>query len=59
MGNPLFSKARPHNAGCLYSNGSCRCRYAIGANVICEGDEGDSFYIIREGEVKCTKVGPM
>ena len=27
------------------------------ANIICEGDEGSNFYIIREGEVKCTKVG--
>ena len=27
------------------------------ANIICEGDEGNNFYIIREGEVKCTKAG--
>jgi len=26
-------------------------------NIICEGDVGDYFYLIREGEVKCTKVG--
>ena len=26
-------------------------------NIICEGDEGNDFYIIREGEVKCTKAG--
>lgn len=31
--------------------------YPEGANIICEGDEGDNFYIIREGEVKCTKAG--
>ena len=31
--------------------------YPVGANVICEGDEGNAFYIIRDGEVKCTKVG--
>jgi len=31
--------------------------YPEGKNVIVEGDEGNSFYIIREGEVKCTKVG--
>ena len=27
------------------------------ANIICEGDEGNNFYIIRDGEVKCTKAG--
>ena len=27
------------------------------SNIICEGDEGNSFFIIRDGEVKCTKVG--
>jgi len=27
------------------------------ANIICEGDEGNNFYIIRAGEVKCTKAG--
>ena len=31
--------------------------YPAGANIICEGDDGQSFYLIREGEVKCTKVG--
>jgi len=31
--------------------------YEAGANIICEGDEGNNFYLIREGEVKCTKVG--
>jgi len=31
--------------------------YQSGSNVICEGDEGDKFYLIREGEVKCTKAG--
>jgi len=31
--------------------------HAENKNIICEGDEGDKFYIIREGEVKCTKVG--
>ena len=30
--------------------------YAEGAVIITEGDEGDYFYIIREGEVKCTQV---
>ena len=28
-----------------------------GVNIICEGDEGHTFFIIREGEVKCTKAG--
>ena len=27
------------------------------SNIICEGDEGNSFFIIRDGEVKCTKSG--
>merc|ERR1719240_2015037 len=31
--------------------------YPEGRNVIVEGDEGDKFYIIRDGEVKCTKGG--
>ena len=31
--------------------------FQAGVNIICEGDEGHTFYIIREGEVKCTKVG--
>lgn len=31
--------------------------YPIGSNIICEGDNGNTFYIIREGEVKCTKAG--
>jgi len=31
--------------------------YAEGKNIIVEGDEGNSFYIIREGEVKCCKAG--
>merc|ERR1711971_733065 len=30
---------------------------AAGKAVICEGDEGNFFYIIRDGEVKCTKIG--
>ena len=30
--------------------------YAEGKNIIVEGDAGNSFFIIREGEVKCTKV---
>ena len=25
--------------------------------IICEGDEGNTFYIITAGEVKCTKAG--
>jgi len=25
--------------------------------IVCEGDAGDYFYIVRDGEVKCTKVG--
>ena len=29
--------------------------YAEGARIIKEGDEGDYFYIIRDGEVKCTQ----
>jgi cAMP-dependent protein kinase regulator len=29
--------------------------YAAGARIIKEGDEGDYFYIIRDGEVKCTQ----
>lgn len=32
-------------------------QYQEGDKIICEGDEGTSFYIIRDGEVKCTKVG--
>jgi len=39
----------------------CTClkevEYPQDYNIICEGDEGDNFYIIREGVVKCTKVG--
>jgi len=31
--------------------------YAKGKNIITEGDEGNNFYIIRTGEVKCTKGG--
>jgi len=31
--------------------------YPEGKNVIVEGDEGNNFYIIRSGEVKCTKGG--
>jgi cAMP-dependent protein kinase regulator len=31
--------------------------YEAGRNIICEGDAGDNFYLIRSGEVKCTKVG--
>ena len=31
--------------------------YPPEANIICEGDEGNNFYIIRDGEVKCTKAG--
>ena len=31
--------------------------YPAEANIICEGDEGNNFYIIRDGEVKCTKAG--
>ena len=31
--------------------------YPAGANIICEGEEGNNFFIIREGEVQCTKVG--
>jgi len=31
--------------------------YPDGRSIICEGDEGNHFYIIRQGEVKCTKVG--
>ena len=39
-------------AGCLKEQ-----EFAPGVNIICEGDEGHTFYILREGEVKCTKVG--
>jgi len=31
--------------------------YPEGKNIIFEGDQGDKFFIIREGEVKCTKNG--
>jgi len=31
--------------------------YPEGTKIIYEGDEGDKFYIIREGEVKCTVQG--
>lgn len=31
--------------------------YPAGANIICEGDEGNCFFIIRQGSVSCTKVG--
>jgi len=31
--------------------------YPEGKNIIDEGDQGDMFYIIRDGEVKCTKGG--
>jgi len=31
--------------------------YDTGVNIICQGDEGDNFYIIRSGEVKCTQAG--
>ena len=39
-------------AGCLKEQ-----EFGAGVNIICEGDEGHTFYILREGEVKCTKVG--
>ena len=39
-------------AGCLKE-----VEFPTDANIICEGDEGNNFYIIREGEVKCTKAG--
>jgi len=32
-------------------------QYPAGKNIICEGDEGNEFYLIRSGEVKCTKIG--
>ena len=43
----------------LNNLGGClkEAEFASGSNIICEGDEGHTFYIIREGEVKCTKVG--
>jgi cAMP-dependent protein kinase regulator len=31
--------------------------YKEGQHVICEGDEGNNFFLIRQGEVKCTKIG--
>lgn len=31
--------------------------FKTGRAIICEGDEGNTFYIITKGEVKCTKVG--
>mmetsp|Transcript_2408 Transcript_2408/g.4651 ORF Transcript_2408/g.4651 Transcript_2408/m.4651 type:complete len:350 (+) Transcript_2408:42-1091(+) len=30
--------------------------YKTGRTIICEGDDGNTFYIISEGEVKCTKA---
>ena len=39
-------------AGCLKE-----AEYAAGKIIIAEGDEGNSFFIIRDGEVKCTKSG--
>jgi len=31
--------------------------FSEGQNIIMEGDEGNNFYIIRDGEVKATKIG--
>ncbi|KAL3893496.1 MAG: hypothetical protein SGPRY_014192 [Prymnesium sp.] len=39
-------------AGCLKE-----VEYAADKNIIVEGDEGNNFYMIRSGEVKCTKGG--
>ncbi|KAL1510684.1 hypothetical protein AB1Y20_006980 [Prymnesium parvum] len=39
-------------AGCLKE-----VEYPADKNIIVEGDEGNNFYIIRTGEVKCTKGG--
>jgi len=39
-------------AGCLKE-----VEYVEGKNIIVEGDEGNNFYSIRSGEVKCTKGG--
>jgi len=39
-------------SGCLQE-----IEYGEGKTVIGEGDEGNKFYIIRSGEVKCTKIG--
>jgi len=53
---PLLSKldttALTTVAACLKET-----EHAAGKNIIVEGDEGNSFYIILDGEVKCTKVG--
>jgi len=32
-------------------------QYAADADIIHEGDEGNDFFIVRDGEVKCTKAG--
>ena len=34
-----------------------QAEYVEGNNIIVEGDEGNNFYIIRDGEVKATKTG--
>ena len=53
---PLLQSQSDSN---LQSLASClkEVEYPAGKNVIVEGDEGNNFYIIRTGEVKCTKGG--
>jgi len=53
---PVLTKSKESDlqtiAGCLKE-----VEYPEGKNIIVEGDEGNNFYIIRSGEVKCTKGG--
>jgi len=48
----LKEEERQEMAGCLKEE-----VYDENKNIICEGDSGTTFYLIRDGEVKCTKVG--
>jgi len=48
----LSPEAAQELAGCLKEQ-----EFPADVNIICEGDAGNNFYIIRDGEVKCTKVG--
>jgi len=53
---PILANVSPEDIQSL-SGALTEVEYPESKNIICEGDEGDKFYIIREGEVKCTKVG--
>jgi len=48
----LSNDAKREMASCLKE-----IEFPPEANIICENEDGNMFYIIRDGEVKCTKAG--